>query len=555
MRSQLWAITGSVVLAVLGTSRLAQAQLPFLPNISSPNHATQPATQPSNKSDKNKIVSGWVQLDGRRLFQIAAPKDQLPKRLQDIQQNLDRISQDYFQQSSPALNIQIQSVQRQNKELPVIYANNEYLMTVTDQDANQQHIAPQAWAKQLKPVLQEALERGRHERQTQFLIHQGQVTAGIVLAMIATSAGVYLLLQRRLRRLTPQPITPSAASSTHQIAHQLNQQQQRNLKEVLQRLFQLTQTVIWGSGTLIILGLFPYTRPVQVWILTFLQIPLRVGVVILGSYMVTRLSYALIDRSTTVLATGIFLTPETSQRLQLRISTISVIAKSLITLIWIVIGFVLLLIALGVDTTPLLASVGLIGVALSLASQNLIKDAINGCLIILEDQYAIGDVIAVGDKGGLVEKLNLRITQLRDSEGRLITIPNSEIKAVANLSSSWSRADLNIPIAYNTDLDEALKLIKTVAIEMSSEPQWQNQILETPEILGVDDFGDRGVVLRVWIKTQPLKQWNVAREYRRRLKIAFDAAEMPLSLPHYSIWVNDVHSPQSQFDGRGSTSR
>ncbi|MBV8886553.1 MAG: mechanosensitive ion channel family protein [Chroococcidiopsidaceae cyanobacterium CP_BM_RX_35] len=553
MRSQLWAITGSVMLAVSGTPP-AKVQIPFLPNLPSSNQSSQTSSQPSNKSDNTKIVSGWVQLDGRRLFQVAASKDQLLERLQNIQQNLDRISQDYFQQSSPALSVQIRSVQRQNKEFPVIYVNDQYLMTVTDQDANQQRLAASVWAKQLEPVLQRDLERGKHERQTHFLVHQGQVTLGIVLAMIATSSGVYLFLQRRLRRQTPKPIT-SATPSTQPIANQLNQQQHRNLKEVWQRLFQFTQTAIWGGGTLIILGLFPYTRPTQAWILTFLQIPLRVGVVILGSYMAIRLSYALIDRSTTALATGIFLTPETSQRLQLRISTISVITKSLITFVWVVIGFVLILIALGVDTAPLLASVGLIGVALSLASQNLLKDAINGCLIILEDQYAIGDVIAVGDKGGLVEKLNLRITQLRDSEGRLITIPNSEIKAVANLSSSWSRADLNIPVAYNTDVEQALQLIKTVALEMGSEPQWQNLILETPEILGVDDFGERGVVLRVWIKTQPLKQWDVAREYRRRLKIAFDAAEMPISLPQQSVWVNDVHPVPSQFDGRGSTSR
>lgn len=524
MRSQLWAIAGSVVLAVSSTPP-AKVEIPFLTDILYP---SQPTSQPSKKSDNNKIVSGWVQLDGRRLFQVAATKDKLSERLQNIQQNFDRIAQDYFQQKSSALNVQIQSVQRQNKEFPVIYVNDEYLMTVTDQDANQQHLETSTWATRLKPVLQQALERGRQERQTRFLVHQGQKAAGIVLAIIVTSSGVYLFLQRRLKQQTPQPITP-ASPSAHPIANQLNQQQHRNLKEVLQQLFQFTQLSIWGGGTIVILGLFPYTRAIQVWILTFLQIPLRLGVVILGSYMATRLSYALIDRFTTALAAGIFLTPQTSQRLHLRFSTISVIAKSLITLAWIVIGFVLFLIALGVNTAPLLASVGLIGVALSLASQNLIKDAINGCLIILEDQYAIGDVISVNDKGGLVEKLNLRITQLRDSQGRLITIPNGEIKAVANLSSSWSRADLSIPVAYNTDIEKALQLIKTVAMEMSREPQWQNHILETPEVLGVDDFGERGVVLRVWIKTQPLKQWDVSREYRRRLKIAFDAAEIAIS--------------------------
>jgi small conductance mechanosensitive channel len=186
----------------------------------------------------------------------------------------------------------------------------------------------------------------------------------------------------------------------------------------------------------------------------------------------------------------------------------------------------------------------LIGVAVSLASQNLIKDAINGFFIILEDQYALGDVIAVGDVGGLVENLNLRITQLRDSEGRLITIPNSEIKIVANLSSRWSRADLNIPIAYNADVDHALKLIETVGLEMDQDPRWREQIVETPQVLGVENFGDRGLMIRVWIKTQPLKQWDVAREYRRRIKITFDQAGIDIPLLQQAIWLND-ESPKS----------
>ncbi len=544
MHSRLWAIAGSMVLAISATP-LAKVQFPFLPNL-------QPPSQSSNQPD-NKIISGWVQLDGRRLFQIAASQNKFPERLQAIQQTFDQISQDYFQQTSPQLTVQIRNVQINNKVSPVIYINGQYLMTVTDQDANLKRLETSTWAAELKPLLQQALERGRQERQTQHLVHQGKVAAGIVLAMILASLVVYLLLQRRLRQQTPQPISP-ASPVAHPIANQLNQQQHRNLQEVQQRLFQLVQAVIWGGGTIIILGLFPYTRGLHVWILTVLQIPLRLGVVGLGTYMATRLSYALIDRITTGLASGIFLTPETPQRLQLRFSTISVISKSIITFAWLVIGFVLLLIALGVDTAPLLASVGLIGVALSLASQNLIKDAINGFLIILEDQYAIGDVIAVGDKGGLVEKLNLRITQLRDAEGRLITIPNSEIKTVANLSSSWSRADLNIPVAYNTDVDQALKLIQNVALEMSSEPQWQNQILETPEVLGVDQFGDRGMVIRVWIKTQPLKQWDVAREYRRRIIVAFDEVGMPLPVAQQDIWLHDTQSLQSQSDGKGSTS-
>jgi small conductance mechanosensitive channel len=161
----------------------------------------------------------------------------------------------------------------------------------------------------------------------------------------------------------------------------------------------------------------------------------------------------------------------------------------------------------------------------------------------------LGDVITVGNVGGLVENLNLRMTQIRDAEGRLITIPNSEIKVVANLSSRWSRADLIIPVSYQTDIDEALKLIENVAIQMNQEPQWKRQIIETPSILGIDNFGDRGMMIRVWIKTQPLKQWDVAREYRRRLKIAFDEVGINIPVPQQSIWVNDVQLLSYQESG------
>lgn len=278
-------------------------------------------------------------------------------------------------------------------------------------------------------------------------------------------------------------------------------------------------------------------------ILAALQIPLILCVVALLTYVVICFSYALIDRFTSALvSSGTFLAPETSERLQLRVSTISGVTKSITTIAWLIVSTLLALMLLGVNVIPLLAGASLIGVAVSLASQSLIKDAINGFLIILEDQYALGDVINVGNVGGLVENLNLRMTQIRDSEGRLITIPNSEIKIVANLSNRWSRADLSIPVGYQSDIDSCLKLIEHVALEMDEDPQWQEQIVEKPKVLGVENFGDRGLIIRVWIKTQPLKQWDVAREYRRRLKIAFDEAGISIPLPQQAIWVNDNNS-------------
>ena len=536
MQFQFLAIASSMAIAVVSVPK-ATAQIPFLQQLQAPN---------SVSTDSNdRVVSGWIYLDGRALFQIAASKTNFPERSEDIQKKLQKISQNYFQ-SPPKTAVKVEV--RKVNELPVIYVNGQYLMTITSEDARLRQIDMSTSADQITQKLEEDLQEAKQERQTQFLIDQGKIAAGIGLAMIVISWGVYSW-QRRSKKdlvypIASQPPTGflnSPISPADQpITTQLNKQQKQHLQEVKKRLFQLTQAGIWGSGSFFILGLFPYTRGFQVGILTAAQFPLRLGVVLLGTYVAIRLTYALIERFTsTLIISGAFLTPESSERLQLRVSTFSGVTKSIATLICVVVGILLALVSLGIDIVPLLAGASLVGVAVSLASQNLIKDAINGFLIILEDQYALGDVITVGDVGGLVENLNLRMTQVRDSEGRLITIPNGEIKVVANLSSRWSRADLTIPIAYQADTEDALKLIETVADKMNQEMQWQRHILEPPQVLGIDQFGDRGLMIRVWIKTQPLKQWDVARELRRRLKLALDEAGISISVPQQAIWVNE----------------
>ncbi|WP_442948145.1 mechanosensitive ion channel family protein [Nostoc sp.] len=541
-------IASSMAIGVVSVPK-ATAQIPFVPQLQAPSSV-------SNDSD-NRVVSGWIYLDGRRVFQIAASRTNFLERSENIQKKLEKIGQNYFQSpAKTAVKVEVRKV----NELPVIYVNEQYLMTVTSEDARLRQVDISTSANQVAESLQEDLQQAKQERQTQSLIDQGKIAAGTGLAMILMSWGVYSW-QRRSQKNLEHPIAAQPQRELFNypkpvdqaITTQLNQRQEQHLQEAKRRLFQLSQAGIWGGGSFFILGLFPYTRGFQVAILTAAQFPLRLGVVCLGTYVAIRLTYALIDRfASTLISSGAFLTPESSARLQLRVSTFSGVTKSITTAIWVGVGFLLALVSLGIDIVPLLAGASLVGVALSLASQNLIKDAINGFLIILEDQYALGDVITVGDVGGLVENLNLRMTQVRDSEGRLITIPNGEIKVVANLSSRWSRADLTIPIAYQADTEEALKLIATIADKMNQEMQWQRQILEPPQVLGIDQFGDRGLIIRVWIKTQPLKQWDVARELRRRLKVALDEAGISISVPQQAIWVNDDQLLNFQSNGKAN---
>lgn len=545
MRSEFVAIAFSSMVITVGVMPKATAQIPFLPNL-------QQLNLRSSDSESRTVtgtVTGWVYLDGKRLFQVAAPKANITERLENIQKNLDRISQDYFQKSNAELDVQI----RTENALPVIHVNNQPLMTITDQDARLRQENAFALATQISENLQEELKQAKQERQPEFLIRQGAIAAGGVLTIMVISWS--LSRWERRSRWYPVHLNSSDSSTTQPITTQLNRQQHRNIQEVKKRLFQLAQATVWGGGTFFILGLFPYTRSLQLGIFIGLQIPLKLAAVAVGTYVAVRLSCALIDRFTSAfVSSSALLTPETSERLQLRVSTISGVTKGITGIALVGFGTLMSLIFLGIDVVPLLAGASLVGVAVSLASQNLIKDAINGFLIILEDQYALGDVISVGNVGGLVENLNLRMTQLRDAEGRLITIPNSEIKIVANLSSRWSRADLTIPVAYETDIDQALNLIKTVAVKMDEDPQWKHQIVETPQVLGIDNFGDRGLLIRVWIKTQPLKQWDVAREFRRRLKIAFDQVGISIPVAQQAIWVNDVPRLKSQIDAKVNSS-
>ena len=544
MRSRFVAIAFSSIVVTVGVMPQATAQIPFIPNL-------QPPNLRSSESE-SRTVTGWVYLDGKRLFQITAPRANITERLENIQQKVDQISQEYFQNPDAKLDVQVKT----ENGLPVIYVNNRQLMTITDQDARLRQVDALTLAKQISQSLEEQLEQAKQEREPEFLVRQGAIAVGCGLSILIISWGLTRWTNRSQRTFIQQQLASTASPTARPITTQLNQQQKRHIQEVTKRLYQIAQVGIWGGGGLFILGLFPYTRSLQLGIFLGLQYPVILGAVAIATYVSVRLSYVLIDRFTSAfVSSSALLTPETSERLQLRVSTISGVTKSIVTIVCAGVGILCALLALGIDVVPLLAGAGLVGVAVSLASQNLIKDAINGFLIILEDQYALGDVISVGTVGGLVENLNLRMTQVRDAEGRLITIPNSEIKIVANLSSRWSRADLTIPVDYKTDIDEALNLIQKVAIEMDEDPKWQHQIVETPQVLGIDNFGDRGLLIRVWIKTQPLKQWDVAREFRRRLKIAFDHAGISIPVPQQAIWVNDAQllvSPDSRVRGQES---
>ncbi len=194
---------------------------------------------------------------------------------------------------------------------------------------------------------------------------------------------------------------------------------------------------------------------------------------------------------------------------------------------------------LGIQLGPLLATAGIGAVALGFGAQSLVKDVISGFFIILENQYRIGDAIDVAGVSGLVESVSLRKTVLRDLEGRVHTIPNGEIKVVTNLSKEWSRAVVDIGISYREDIDQIITLLSEIGKELAEEEPYKSAILEPMQILGVEQFKESEIIIRMIVKTVPLKQWEVSRELRRRIKNRFDEKGIQIPFPHRLLFWGD----------------
>ncbi|MBP0000170.1 MAG: mechanosensitive ion channel family protein [Cyanobacteria bacterium SID2] len=236
-----------------------------------------------------------------------------------------------------------------------------------------------------------------------------------------------------------------------------------------------------------------------------------------------------------------------SQRYALRVGTYSPALKGFSTFVFILLGLYGTVTLLGINPGAL-AGAAVVAAVVAYISQDLIRDGINGALILWTDRYAVGDVISVLGITGLVENMNLYITQIRASEGRLVTIPNGKIVIVENLTKDWSRVEFKIEIAYTADVKRALEIIREVSEQMQKEVEWRDKILEPPAILGVDNVTHQGVLIQVWIQTLAMQQWAVGREFRLRVKLAFDREGIDIGVPQRQVWytLNEAFFEQSK---------
>lgn len=534
-----------------------------------------------------------VYLDSQLLFRVTAatvvdrqnPGEQVPveTRAQIIENNLKQVitpQQSTNRQSFPLYEavlggtaydpdtLVVEVAELNNQPILMVRDQNHVqpraLLTVTDLDARYQAMPLEDLATRWQDTVQTALVEALHRRQPAVVKQRVKWAIAIVLAMMGGSLMLMLwqrFLHRRHRYLGARhaaeqqaqrsqrpddPLPPSRQAEDRMayrqqfvegVRSQINLERRLALISLLQWLSVWGQGLIWLAGILWIHSLLPRTLPLFNNLST--QLPSLMVIWFLVGLM-NRIGNIAINRFAKAWEENQFLLLEDDQRRSLRIPTIVRSVKGFKTFAVYIVGLGWALNTLGVSLSSVITLSAVLALAISFASQSLVKDLVNGFLILLEDQYAIGDWITIGTAAGLVENLNLRVTQLRDMGGQLITIPNSQITQVENWTRTWSRVDFTITVAYDTDVEKALEVVSTVANDLYYSPEWGTKLLEPPDLLGVDSVSHEGMTIRVWIVTKPMQQFPVRREMNRRVRLALETHNIEVGIPQQILWHRQV---------------
>ena len=239
--------------------------------------------------------------------------------------------------------------------------------------------------------------------------------------------------------------------------------------------------------------------------------------------------------------------PAVAHRRAQRAATMASLLKSVVTGTIAAVASIMALSEVGLDVAPLIASAGIVGIALGFGAQSLVSDFLSGIFMILEDQYGVGDEVDLGEAYGVVEAVTLRVTRLRDLHGVVWYVRNGEIMRVGNASQNWSRTVLDVSVAYGEDLSRVRRVLEEVAHDLWDDEDFRGRVIEEPSVWGVQDLGPDGVTLRVAMKTAPGEQWGVAREMRARIKNRFDHEGIEIPFPQRVVW----HRGDAPSDLRG----
>ena len=263
------------------------------------------------------------------------------------------------------------------------------------------------------------------------------------------------------------------------------------------------------------------------------SISLKLAIILFAAFLLRKFSAVFIEKLIRkVIVSDHFLSKEAEKKRE--DTLIRIIGGSASIVIFLTAGLMIMQ-ELGIAIGPLLAAAGIAGLAFGFGGQYLIRDVISGLFIILENQYRVGDVVCFDGTCGLVEDISLRMTTLRDLDGAVHHVPHGEIKKVSNLSKYYARVNLNIGIAYNSDLEKVIGVVNRVGKELAEDSQWKDFVTKPPQFLRVDDFADSAIIIKILGETKPIKQWDVAGELRKRLKIAFDKEGIEIPFPQRVI--------------------
>jgi len=263
---------------------------------------------------------------------------------------------------------------------------------------------------------------------------------------------------------------------------------------------------------------------------------LRILLIIVGALVVIRLASFITRRVEKAFDDN---DPSTMNEREKQAATLGKVSRNVVRILVWGIAIMIILRELGIDIGPIIAGVGIAGLAVGFGAQSLVKDFLAGMFVLIENQYNVGDVVKAAGVAGLVERITLRATTLRDLEGRVHIIPNGAIDVVTNMTREYSRFVLDVGVAYKENVDEVMAVLKEIGDEMAADADYAKLITGPLEVLGVEDFGDSAVVIRVRFTTEPIQQWTVGREFRRRVKNTFDAKGIEIPFPHRTIYMGE----------------
>jgi small conductance mechanosensitive channel len=522
---------------------------------------------PSNAAAIDALyASAPIALDGVTLFRIAVPvannaQQPVAVRANAISDALDEVlaTADHDGQSETVYDPQTIHVEVvRDHDQVVLQAIDAHhtaglvLVTITSADAEYAQSSIDALAANWQAILQPALVRALTIRQPE--IQRRNVTSvaviGAVLALItflvyafsrwlgsriATLAGTLAERSAQIEQASgaPAPDDPADHEERHErvlglVARKIGPRRKQSLFRAL-RLMAISLAVLaWFAGVTWALLLFPQTTAAGQWLL---RNGFGVAAIWIGALLVDRALTITVDRLPTLWELRAFGTVEDKQRQMLRAPTIARALGGLKSFVIIFVALLATLTQIGIPVGSVVTLGGLAAIGVSLAAQNLIRDVVSGFLVLIEDQFVVGDFVTINGSRGSVERLTLRMVQIRDATGSLVTISHSSATSVINHSRNWSRVDYEIAVDVAADVPYAMSLLRQQIADLENDPEWKNAIVEPAEWIGIDALSRDGAVVRARIKTAPLRQFALRRELNERVIKAFAAAKIGYGAP------------------------